>query len=82
MITSGQKQLAFVIGLYIATVMLVLFLGRSRTVSGGEAMHTTDHVQINECVELISVQDPQNNERYLVAWDKCGATSVAITKKF
>ncbi len=75
------KQMAIVFGA-LALLMIVMVVLLANSQSGApEPMSATEHLQLNECVELISVHDPKGGDSYLVASDKCGH-SVAITKRF
>ena len=76
-----HKPALIIGGFTLFVVLYGGFLARMSASYVAKPITVTEHTQINECVELISVLDPNTNERYFVAADKCGH-SVAITKRF
>jgi hypothetical protein len=77
-----STQIALVIAAGVGTFIAAVLAVKAAAASGDQPMRATEHLKVNDCVEVISVLDPKGNDSYLLAWDKCGATSVAITKRF
>jgi hypothetical protein len=72
-LSLNQKFFALfglVVGIYGIGLVLII----SKSGAAPAPMRASGRLQLNECVELIGVRDPNTGEVYLVASDKCGHT--------